>query len=236
MASQPGRAAEPHRAELARNDTTAQDGRASRAPSASARIGNASPPRTAAPRQPARGKQHRPRSGSQRWAQAVGPEDGISGSGLGWPRWRSARGLRAVPCRRSAGHGHELTPLYPQLFPVRAQELVRENQDILSAIDPRRAHPQGRGLWAIDRGGDRRKLLEPLRERRERFGMRSTGQRMVLDRRRHRVTIHPRGACCRFAIGLKSARSKMARSNSSNSATARNRCTSRAAKSRCRGW
>ncbi len=81
---------------------------------------------------------------------------------------------------------------------MRAQELVRENQDILSAIDPRRAHPQGRGLWAIDRGGDRRKLLEPLRERRERFGMRSGGQRRVLDRRRHRLTIHPRGACCRL--------------------------------------
>jgi hypothetical protein len=95
-------------------------------------------------------------------------------------------------------HGNELTPLYQQLFSVRAQEFVSENQEILSAIDQVRAHTQGRGIWAMDRGGDRRKLLEPLLERRERFVIRSTGQRMVLDRRRHRVTVHHLGACCRL--------------------------------------
>ena len=95
-------------------------------------------------------------------------------------------------------HGNELTPLYQQLFSVRAQEFVSENQEILSAIDQLRAYTQGRGIWAIDRGGDRRKLLEPLLERRERLVIRSTGQRMVLDRRQHRVTVHHLGACCRL--------------------------------------
>jgi len=47
-------------------------------------------------------------------------------------------------------------------------------------------------------GGDRRKLLEPLLERGARFVMRSTGQRMVLGRRRHRVTLHHLGARCRL--------------------------------------
>ncbi len=61
-----------------------------------------------------------------------------------------------------------------------------------------RAQTRGRGIWAVDRGGDRRKLLEPLLERRERFVIRSTGQRMVLDRRRHRVTLDHLGACCRL--------------------------------------
>jgi len=60
-----------------------------------------------------------------------------------------------------------------------------------------RAHTQGRGIWAMDRGGDRRKLLEPLLERRERFVIRSTGQRMVLDRRRHRVTF---SVCARWRM------------------------------------
>jgi len=81
---------------------------------------------------------------------------------------------------------------------VRAQEFVSENEEILSAIDPLRAHTQGRGIWAMDRGRDRRKLLESLLERRERFVIPSTGQRMVQDRRRHRVTVHHLGICCRL--------------------------------------
>lgn len=95
-------------------------------------------------------------------------------------------------------HGSELTPLYQQLFSVRAQDFVSENDELLSAIDQLRAQTRGRGIWAMDRGGDRRKLLEPLLERRERFVIRSTGQRLVLDRQRHRVTLHHLGACCRL--------------------------------------
>jgi len=94
--------------------------------------------------------------------------------------------------------GSELTPLYQQLFSVRAQDFLSENDELLSAIDQLRAHTTGRGIWAIDRGGDRRKLLEPLLERGARFVIRSTGQRMVLDRRHHRVTLHHLGARCRL--------------------------------------
>lgn len=50
----------------------------------------------------------------------------------------------------------------------------------------------------MDRGGDRKKLLEPLLERGERFVIRSTGQRMVMDRRARRRTVHHVGACCRL--------------------------------------
>jgi len=100
-------------------------------------------------------------------------------------------------------HGSELTPLYQQLFSVRAQDFVSENDELLSAIDQLRAQTRGRGIWAMDRGGDRRKLLEPLLERRERFVIRSTGQRAVLDRQRHRVTLHHLGACCRLRYQAK---------------------------------
>ena len=77
-------------------------------------------------------------------------------------------------------HGSELTPLYQQLFSARAQEFVSENDEILSAIEQMRTHTNGRGIWTIDRGGDRRKLFVPLLERRERFVIRSTGQHTVL--------------------------------------------------------
>jgi len=103
----------------------------------------------------------------------------------------------------AAVHGSELTPLYQQLFSVRAQEFVSENDEILGALEQLRRHTNGRGMGAIDRGGDRRKLLEPLRERRERFVIRSTGQRLVLDRQRHRVTIHHLSARCRLRYQAK---------------------------------
>jgi len=49
-------------------------------------------------------------------------------------------------------HGSELTPLYQQLFSVRAQDFVSENDELLSAIDQLRAQTRGRGIWAEDRG------------------------------------------------------------------------------------
>ncbi len=48
-------------------------------------------------------------------------------------------------------HGSELTPLYQQLFSVRAQDFVSENDELLSAIDQLRAQTRGRGIWAWSR-------------------------------------------------------------------------------------
>jgi hypothetical protein len=96
-----------------------------------------------------------------------------------------------------------LAPQPAQLFSVRAEDFVRESDELLSAIDQLRAQTRGRGIWAMDRGGDRRKLLEPLLERRERFVIRSTGQRLVPDRRSHRVTIHHLSARCRLRYQVK---------------------------------
>ena len=46
-------------------------------------------------------------------------------------------------------HGSELTPLCQQLFSVRAQDFVSENDELLSAIDQLRAQTRGRGIWAM---------------------------------------------------------------------------------------
>ena len=94
--------------------------------------------------------------------------------------------------------GSEITPLYQKLFSARAQDFVSENAEILAGVDRLRAHTAGRGIWTIDRGGDRKKLLEPLLERRQRFVIRSTGQRAVINRRQQRVTVHALGARCRL--------------------------------------
>jgi hypothetical protein len=65
-------------------------------------------------------------------------------------------------------------------------------------VDQVRTFTQGRGIWAMDRGGDRKKLLEPLLEKKERFVIRSTGQRSVIDRRQQRMTVHRLSARCRL--------------------------------------
>lgn len=94
--------------------------------------------------------------------------------------------------------GNEITPLYQTLFSARARDFISENAEILTAVDQVRAHTRGRGIWAIDRGGDRKRLLEPLLERRERFVIRSVGQRSVINRQRRKMTVHHLGACCRL--------------------------------------
>jgi Transposase DDE domain len=95
-------------------------------------------------------------------------------------------------------HSHEITPLYQQLFSMQTPEFVSENQELLSALDRLREHTQGRGIWAIDRGGDRRALLQPLLERGERFVIRSTGKRKVVDHWGRWVAVHSLGARCRL--------------------------------------
>jgi len=77
----------------------------------------------------------------------------------------------------------EIVPLYQKLFSTEAKEFRSENAEILAAVDLIRQHTSGRGIWAIDRGGDRKKLLEPLLDRGQRFVIRSTGQRSVIDRK-----------------------------------------------------
>jgi Transposase DDE domain len=94
--------------------------------------------------------------------------------------------------------GSQITPLYQKLFSAQAKDFVSENAEILEGVDRIRAHTQGRGIWAIDRGGDRKRLLEPLLERGERFVIRSTGQRSVISRRKRKVTVHHLGAGCRL--------------------------------------
>lgn len=80
-------------------------------------------------------------------------------------------------------NGSEIVPLYQKLFSVAAKEFTSENAEVLAAVDRIRTHTQGRGIWTMDRGGDRKKLLEPLLDRGERFVIRSTGRRTVIDRR-----------------------------------------------------
>jgi hypothetical protein len=89
-------------------------------------------------------------------------------------------------------------PLYQKLFSVEAKDFTSENAEILAAVDLIREHIPGRGIWTIDRGGDRKKLLEPLLERGDRFVIRSTGKRTVIDRHKLQGSVAEVAGRCRL--------------------------------------
>ncbi len=95
-------------------------------------------------------------------------------------------------------NGSEIVPLYQKLFSAEAEEFHSENAEILAAVDLIRGHTGGRGIWAIDRGGDRKKLLEPLLDRGQRFVIRSTGKRTVIDRRKLQGSVAEVAGRCRL--------------------------------------
>ena len=95
-------------------------------------------------------------------------------------------------------NGSEIVPLYQKLYSAEAKDFTSENAEVLAGIDLVRTYTQGRGIWAVDRGGDRKQLLEPLLDRRERFVIRSTGKRFVIDRKNVRRSVAELGAQCRL--------------------------------------
>lgn len=82
--------------------------------------------------------------------------------------------LAAHPC------GEDVTPLYGELYAHAADDFASENAQILKAVGVVNAATKRRGIWAIDRGGDRRSLLIPFLDGGVRFVVRQHGDRHVL--------------------------------------------------------
>lgn len=99
-------------------------------------------------------------------------------------------------------HTEMIVPLYQRLYSA-APDFVSENEEILKAIRAVRARTGNRGLWVMDRGGDRINLFALLLDCRARFLFRLVGNRDVeirgetmlveqaaaLGRRRHSTSI-----------------------------------------------
>lgn len=87
----------------------------------------------------------------------------------------------AVACE-----GRDLVPLTNRLWSQNAPDFVSENDEILCCIDTVSAATAGRGIWVMDRGGDRIKLFKPMIERDLDFIFRLVGSRDLICRgRRH---------------------------------------------------
>ena len=79
--------------------------------------------------------------------------------------------------------GDSMVPLVGRLYSSLAPGHVSENEEILDVMDMVTGSVKKRGLWVIDRGGDRRNLLEPMLNREYRFLIRLIGNRnLIWDR------------------------------------------------------
>lgn len=73
--------------------------------------------------------------------------------------------------------GTTIVPLVGRLYSAEAPGFVSENHEILSVVDMVSGAVKKRGLWVIDRGGDRKNLMVPMLKRQLRFLIRLIGNR-----------------------------------------------------------
>lgn len=73
-----------------------------------------------------------------------------------------------------------IVPLYASLWSQKAPDFVSENEEILTAVRTVAAACHGRGVWVIDRGGDRGELYAPLIGEGHDFIVRNKGDRHLL--------------------------------------------------------
>ena len=76
--------------------------------------------------------------------------------------------------------GETVTPLYGELYAQKAEQFSSENDQILKAVQRVSAVTGKKGIWAIDIGGDRRKIIIPWMDKELRFVVRQKGDRHVL--------------------------------------------------------
>jgi hypothetical protein len=77
--------------------------------------------------------------------------------------------------------GNEVIPLYNRLFSSDADDTLSENKEIFKAIDAVDRHVNGKGIWVIDRGGDRRRLYDGILRRKLRFIIRLVAESRHLE-------------------------------------------------------
>lgn len=76
--------------------------------------------------------------------------------------------------------GNRIVPLVGRLYSAEAPEFVSENDEILTVVDMVAGSTNKRGLWVVDRGGDRRNLILPMLKEQCHFLIRIIGNRNLL--------------------------------------------------------
>lgn len=93
----------------------------------------------------------------------------------------------------------QMLPLYQRLWSANAPEFDSENEEILRAVDAVQAHAAQRGIWVMDRGGDRINLFGPMLDKQARFLFRLVGNRHLIHQGKTMLASDVAKACaCRF--------------------------------------
>jgi len=87
--------------------------------------------------------------------------------------------------------GSRITPMYGELYSQKAEDFVSENDELKKSIRKVSAATRGRGVWVIDRGGDRRELYNEFapQENGLRFIIRQKGDRNLMFGNKNVLTI-----------------------------------------------
>ncbi len=95
--------------------------------------------------------------------------------------------------------GEELIPLYSELYSAGAKGFKSENEQVEHAVEAVRDVLGGRGIYCIDRGGDRKKIIKPFLENGNRFVIRMVGTRdlWIGDKKRRALRIANNCHCWR---------------------------------------
>lgn len=81
-----------------------------------------------------------------------------------------------------------IVPLYKSLYSCESPDFESENNEILRAMDLINEECKGRGIWAGDRGFDRKNLFHPMMDKKTRFIVRLVGDRDLVFRGRLQKT------------------------------------------------
>lgn len=73
-----------------------------------------------------------------------------------------------------------IIPMYQHLYSAEAPDFVSENDEILKCVDITLKHVGRRGIWVMDRGGDRGDLIKPFLNRQIGFLIRLVGDRHLI--------------------------------------------------------
>lgn len=86
-------------------------------------------------------------------------------------------------------------PLYNRLYSQAGPDFISENAEIRKAISLVSEHTEKRGIWVLDRGGDRRKIIHHLLRNKHRFILRLKVDRHLLYRGKKRSAYEHAVAC-----------------------------------------
>ena len=89
----------------------------------------------------------------------------------------------------------EIIPLYQEMYSAHAPDFKSENDEILKAVEVISPHIEDRGIYVIDRGGDRGVLFRSLLDEEKRFLIRLKGDRHLIYKGTATVTKLLAGRC-----------------------------------------